>query len=761
MKLDKLKNIKESIRADVLRDGCQSRFFYLKDDAWYSLDDGCLAASSDSCYLKLSVSEAVAYHDKGSLVAWFYFGDLQFCVAIAFPKTPQKSTRDKYKRRVFEACDRAVNAYRVSHNPLTNLLAKDAFNEVLGGSLAELVSSVPVSIEAQEGTLPRAIAVLALDIDYFKQVNDTWGHFYGDQVLKTFGVRLEKVAEDITSEGVGSPVVYLGHPSGEEFLVVISANASREQFSEWASYFRSKISDEILPTEKEWASLVRDHGVGIIEPPQVQDRTITASVGVTFHTNVTPKDALSQPSAVLLERADTALYRAKAAGRNQVIFFDEILASCGRILEQDHITGVVAIDIGSNVSVTVGQEFKVFSPTFTGSKKFAVNDGRTTRTLGVYPRVESGRIVVFNVQPEVAFACFAPHEDEKIRFEVGSHLEAIPAGSIRHLLPNFSKYFPVSDEPGRSDGVHLLQEFIKTSSSGSEVPFAVVIRFSRESEFVRKYGTASLNFSLARLFRSSQSAFHTAKYVEVLDSTAVCIVGTQKAYKENMVTGFVNEMAGELPELGVLAGVFCKADRDKAKKDSFPDLIPLNAIEFARFAASELGRTLDARVRHFGYSAANEVLQAQRDLRNFKVAYADYERLKSLGVESSYIENLGGLISGALGFKKQAFEHYERAMKMTPGTLIFKSNYGVAAYRLGEIDSALDVLNKLPLSEIDKLESMHVYGYIVYCSLLAKAKKAKSGFYDDSRFMHVAKKGIELAESNGFREIDVIRGAFI
>lgn len=760
MKIEKLKMLNQELFNEMSTEGVLCIIHYQTDNIWYNLDNQTPPNESTTLILEKSKLELVAYHISNSPTAWFYLPTLDITISLTFSKSPQINTRRKFREKIERIQASASNAYRVSHHSLTHLLAKDAFREALRNEISNIQNQIATSEEAQEIDQPKTLATLALDIDYFKQVNDTWGHLYGDQVLKAFGKRLENTANKIRKNSSGSPIIYLGHPSGEEFLVLIVANATREQFSIWGNEFRSVISDDILPTDEEWHWLSGCDNLTALTPPPMQDRSISTSIGIALHTSITQLDISEDPSSSLLDRADTALYRAKAAGRNQVIFYDEILASCGRVLEQNPETKIIAIDIGSNVGVTIGQEFKVFNPTFTGRQKFTVNDGRTTRTLGTYPRVESARIIVFNTQPEISFAYIDSTEEAHITVEPGSHLEAIPAGSIGHLLPNSSKYFPALQDSLRGDGIHELQEFIISSAAAKTQLFAIVIHFKREPEYLRKYGTAALNIALARLYRAAKVTFHAAHYVEVLDRSSVCIAGTMKGYKKDIVTNFVNEMAEEFPELGLIAGIFNDEDLKSIKKERKLELNAENTIEFARFAASELGWEADTRVRHFSHATAFKVLQALREARSFEIAYADFTRLINLGIDTASILNLGGLIAGALGWKRKAFEHYGSAVTKDPSATIFKTNFGTACFALDEVEPALKVLNTLTDEQIEQLQESHAFGYLAYTALLAKAKNSNSALYINKRFTYMAPIALTLSIAANSSAAEVVRQAW-
>lgn len=742
MKLEKLIYFERALKDEFGRESVGVVVHYLFEAKWFLLNG---AEELDVEVLaELEGSELVDfYHVSKSFVARFFFAELDLVVSLEFAKVPRGAKKAKCRPQLEKIKEGALNAYRVSHNPLTFLLAKDAFKEQLLRSINDFNGGESKDSEAQGADSPRTLAVLALDIDFFKQVNDTWGHLYGDQVLKVFGKRLDDAANKIMNDSKGEVSIFVGHPSGEEFLILIESFSLREKIEEWANQFKNQIAEEVLPSEKEWVWLSKSDDISAISPPAIQDRSITTSIGVALFSPVVERfETAVDPVSNLLEASDTALYRAKAAGRNQVIFYDDILLNCGRVIELDLNTKVAAIDIGSNVGVGLGQEFKVFPTAFTGKTKFTVSDGRTTRTLGFYPRVESARVTVFNTQPEVSFAFISSDHEAIVNIEAGSHLEAIPAGSIGHLLPSSSKYYPASNNMLQNSSVESLHDFVKHHASSGGSPFAVVVRFSRESAYLKKYGTAALNVALAKLYREAQSRFNAAKTIEVLDRGSVGIAGAKEAYVERLVVELADQVALEFPELGVVVGVFCAADMAE-------HLDSVNAVEFARFAASDHGSKSGSRVRHFGYRTAKEVLQSLRLSGAFDVARTDFERLKSLGVQNAEILNLGGLIYSALGFWQDSLACYQAAIDKMPKQYIYKTNFGVVAYQLGEVDVALVMLSSLSLKTLDLVLEKHPNGYSNYVALLAKAKISGSKNFNLDRFSYMAPIALEMSVTKG------------
>lgn len=133
------------------------------------------------------------------------------------------------------------------------------------------------------------LALLVMDIDHFKAFNDTYGHLVGDQCLRV-------VADTMASVVTRSPDL-LARYGGEEFVAVLP-DTTTEGAQCVAERIRKKMANA---------------------PFQVSDEriTVTLSIGVTSRI---PKSA--DMSQQLFEEADSALYQAKRADRNQVVVFN-------------------------------------------------------------------------------------------------------------------------------------------------------------------------------------------------------------------------------------------------------------------------------------------------------------------------------------------------------------------------------------------------------------------------------------------------------
>ncbi|HUD52205.1 PleD family two-component system response regulator [Parvibaculum sp.] len=131
----------------------------------------------------------------------------------------------------------------------------------------------------------KPVSLLIFDIDYFKSVNDTYGHAAGDTVLKEFAQRIQQNVRGVDL------ACRLG---GEEFVVVMPDTDLSYAFMV-AERLRQKVAE--IPFR--------------IEPAVALNVTVSIGIGVT--------EGGSDTAKRLLERADSALYRAKRDGRNRVV----------------------------------------------------------------------------------------------------------------------------------------------------------------------------------------------------------------------------------------------------------------------------------------------------------------------------------------------------------------------------------------------------------------------------------------------------------
>ncbi|NJL49529.1 MAG: GGDEF domain-containing protein [Leptolyngbyaceae cyanobacterium SM2_5_2] len=184
------------------------------------------------------------------------------------------SFRDVTQERQAEAAIK----HQALHDALTNLPNRTLFNQ----QLADLLR-----VANQESKL---LAVMFLDLDYFKEVNDNLGHAVGDRLLQSVAERLMGCLREND---------LIARWGGDEFVLILPHVRCREDAEEIALRLTSSLQPSFFLDNYRLA--------------------ITASIGIAIY----PQDGLDDKT--LLQNADAALYHVKQSGRNNYQHFE---ASC-------------------------------------------------------------------------------------------------------------------------------------------------------------------------------------------------------------------------------------------------------------------------------------------------------------------------------------------------------------------------------------------------------------------------------------------------
>ena len=210
-------------------------------------------------------------------------------------------------------------------------------HQALHDALTGLPNRV-LAIDRADHMLARArradqpIAVLYIDVDGFKHINDTFGHAVGDTFLKAVAARLETVVR------AGDTAARL---AGDEFVVLLEAST--------LDAGPELVAERVLDVLREPYDLTDEIG---------RDLSVTASIGVAYGKQETAEE--------LLADADVALYAAKEAGRNQYVIYESGMQTAA----QDRIT--LEMDLAD--AIAAEELFLVYQPTF---------DLKSERTTGV------------------------------------------------------------------------------------------------------------------------------------------------------------------------------------------------------------------------------------------------------------------------------------------------------------------------------------------------------------------------------------------
>ncbi len=176
--------------------------------------------------------------------------------------------------------------FQARHDSLTGLPNRSYFMELLNAALEDA------------GERSGYLAVLFIDLDRFKQINDILGHAMGDRLLREVGLRLKRL---LTEDDLA------GRMGGDEFIIVLARQ----------------------PDEEAAALASREFLEALRAPHQIEDNElfVTASIGVAIY----PRHG--RTVAELLRNADLAMYHAKNSGKNEVEVFraEDHVASLERL----------------------------------------------------------------------------------------------------------------------------------------------------------------------------------------------------------------------------------------------------------------------------------------------------------------------------------------------------------------------------------------------------------------------------------------------
>ena len=187
---------------------------------------------------------------------------------------------------------RDITARKAAEDEIEHLAFYDALTTLPNRQL--LMSRLERAL-AQTGEAKNIGALIFIDLDHFKNLNDTLGHSVGDLLLQQVAARLAACLR------LSDTVARLG---GDEFVVLLEGLSDEPQLAE---SFAKLVGEKILATLSDPYDLAGYQHYG------------TCSIGITCF------DQHDRNVGDLLKQADLAMYKAKASGRNTLCFFDPLM----------------------------------------------------------------------------------------------------------------------------------------------------------------------------------------------------------------------------------------------------------------------------------------------------------------------------------------------------------------------------------------------------------------------------------------------------
>lgn len=752
MKLERVRYFNDEISRDnLIQENIQSYdiYHYFKGNFFKLCRNE--AAASIVPQLEKTRKKKSFWREPSNTRTFFYSPEFD-TVLVADFFSPPKTDTQKYINLALENCARhANNAFHAAHDSLTELLNRHSLeNELLSMIIA------PEDNNLSDLATQNQIAVLAFDIDHFKQVNDTYGHLYGDIVLRSFARRIELLANNLITDGEykdKKTEFLVSRPGGEEFTVIVKGFLSDSEICNLADKFRDEIAAKELPTLDEWAQYEELGLTTGLTFPLERERKITCSVGVVSSGFPTSGASPKQTITNLLNRADLALYKAKTSGRNRVCYFPDIVKKYGRVLEVNSDTGILVIDLGSEVGLKYGQELLVFHPKFDGSTDYVHLDGRTSKRMGTYPRLYSARIEAFDVQKEISFCRLLELSIPENILQKDSWLEAVPIGVISHLVKSQASSGLSSAKA--NDGP-ISTELLKERISEIDRPFCAVLRIADEETVIENLGAASVNKILANLYNQLKLNFSILSSIGYIQPTQFALVLSNSVVNDSVdlvkdILTKINDSYGG--KVRVVAGIF---DPETAEDNSnlwLDDKVNYSkSLELAALLSLIAINKNEEVCMVFNESTLTQIANKLEEIVGPEQALDDLMMLSEYGIKKADFENSIAKVAFVLKKYDLALEKISLATSISPSTPIFWANFGLIYFMQGNYKEAY--------INFSKAEVLHSEGVpLSYLGAMAQsAYKARleGENIEQDKVKLLVQKSIEGSSKMDFCDISIL-----
>ncbi|NHZ34023.1 GGDEF domain-containing protein [Massilia rubra] len=643
-------------------------------------------------------------NSSSGTLAWYLLENKLLGVCVKIGSKTWSKTLTQLEVDLKKCYQLGSNAFFANHDPLTGLLNRNGLRLNLQQHLKSNGDNDENSLTEQSFTSGQSVIIFSFDIDHFKQVNDTYGHATGDEVLKIFAQRLKVCVDDLRKLYDG--VFILSRLGGEEFEILFIGKLQRIQIvSILKSLFKSIrcTIDKIEPFPKGITS-----SIGIAQEPvsESQIRTLIADVR---------------------GRSDSALARAKADGRNCSRFFEDIHLKHGRVIEFHENSNIAIVDIGKSVGVVAGDIYKVLYPPFTGDQECMINDGRSTKKMGEYIEIESAELQIVHVQEQIS-TCIIINSHTTAKIPVGALIKRLAIGS-RPLLTEFWRAVP-----NLGDRDQLIGRFNQLLADNRV--FAVLnVGISSNNSNFETQGRLLSGFSAllagtlpasTEIFLASGNSFFILiprpinldiNYDdETLDEETYDGDNVQGVYPHDYLDPYL-EMLTKNPEVKV--GVYI-----------LPSIISgLRSESILHFARAGLLTSMAEKIegKTIHYFTPNKIIYHWRMRNATDDAITDYRAFRSYGIDDENLHNQFGLTmltSGDSDLFQLADQAFTQACTINPDSEIFHMNLGLGKTQLELYSDAFDILRPLETRLLnEKTSPAYGLAYAKCAIELIKSKK--------------------------------------
>jgi diguanylate cyclase (GGDEF)-like protein len=226
---------------------------------------------------EITYKDVLISYEKEFLFAFGVFGLIM--LTLIYTKLSNKNLKE-FNERLEIMVKKRTQALKRMNQKLKNLAQTDELTQIDNRRSFLRKTTIYINLAKRNQT---PLCFLSLDIDFFKKINDNYGHHIGDKVLKLFAYTVAKTLRNVD---------LFGRIGGEEFGICLQ-NTSLEDAMSKAEDIRKKVSLAYLKTDTQ------------------EEISVTVSIGV-----VEFNDSLTLTS--LMKLADESMYKAKTNGRNQI-----------------------------------------------------------------------------------------------------------------------------------------------------------------------------------------------------------------------------------------------------------------------------------------------------------------------------------------------------------------------------------------------------------------------------------------------------------